>query len=65
MILPALAADWHLEGSDIPALLKLAGILQSETDSEIPSHHLNLNVLMAGGDISIPSGRLNTGMGHI
>lgn len=64
-ILRSLSVDWHLEGSDIPSLLKLAGILPAKPAGRIPSHRLILNGQMEGGDIIVPSGRLDVDNGHI
>ncbi|MBW2440278.1 MAG: translocation/assembly module TamB domain-containing protein [Deltaproteobacteria bacterium] len=65
LILRSLAADWHLEGTDIPSLLKLAGIQPLQPDASIPSHRLVLSGRMAAGDITIPVGRLDVDNGHI
>ncbi len=61
----SLSADWHMESSDIPSLLKLAGILPAKPDGRIPSHRLIFNGQMEGGDVNIPSGRLDVENGYI
>ena len=65
LILRSLAADWRLEGTDIPSLLKLAGIQPLQPDSPVPSHRLVLSGRMAAGELTIPLGRLDVDNGHI
>ena len=64
-ILRSLAVDWHLEGTRIPSLLKIAGVEIPRPDDRIPSHRLMLNGQMKDGRVKIPAGRLDVEGGHI
>jgi hypothetical protein len=65
LIFRSLSADWDLDGTDIPSLLKLAGIQPLKPGASTPSHRLVLSGQMAAGDITIPLGRLEVDNGHI
>ena len=64
-ILRSLAVDWHLEASDIPAVLRLFGLTLAGHDDRIPAHRLFLSGRFEGGDLIIPEGRLDAGGGHV
>jgi autotransporter translocation and assembly factor TamB len=61
----SLAVDWQLEASDVPAVLRLFGLVLEGHDDRIPSHRLTLNGRLEGGDLIIPEGRLDAEGGHI
>ncbi len=65
LILRSLAADWDFEGTDIPSMLKLAGIQPLKPDAPIPSHRFVFSGGMAAGEVTIPNGRLDVDTGHI
>ena len=64
-LLQSLFVDWHLEGSNIPLLMKLMGKTFEEHDEQIPYHTLKLRGTMEDGDIQISKGILETESGYI
>jgi len=65
LILRSLALDWRLEGTDIPSLLKVAGVRFEDRAEQMPPHRLILNGRMENGRIMIPVGRLDVEGGYI
>lgn len=61
----SLAVDWHLEASDVPAVLRLFGLTLAGHHERIPVHRLILNGRLEDGDLIIPAGRLDAEGGHI
>ena len=61
----SLAVDWQLEASDVPAALKLFGLILEGHDDRMPTHRLILNGRLESGNLIIPEGRLDADGGHI
>ena len=64
-ILRSLAVDWRLESTDIPSLLKIAGVGFGDHADRISPHRLILNGRMESGRVMIPLGRLDVEGGYI
>jgi autotransporter translocation and assembly factor TamB len=64
-LLQSLTANWGLEFTDIPSLLKLAGVTAKTQGGPIPSHRLVLSGRIDNGNVVIPDGRLETDVGYI
>jgi autotransporter translocation and assembly factor TamB len=64
-ILRSLAADWRLEGTNIPSLLTIAGVGFGDHADQIPPHRLILSGRMANGKLMVPEGRLDVEGGYI
>jgi hypothetical protein len=61
----SLVVDWRLEGTDVPSLLRLAGVNLGKIDAPVPSHRLVLNGRMENGRLIVPHGRLDVEDGYI
>ena len=64
-LLQSLTANWELEFTDIPSLLKLADVTAKTQGGPIPSHRLVLSGRIDNGNVVIPEGRLETDVGYI
>ncbi len=64
-ILRSLTADWRLECTHIPSLLKIAGVEIPGPEDRIPAHRLMIKGQMEDGRLKIPDGRLDVEGGHI
>jgi autotransporter translocation and assembly factor TamB len=64
-ILRSLTVDWRLEGTNIPSLLRVAGVGFGDHADQMPPHRLILSGRMADGKLMVPEGRLDVEGGYI
>ena len=64
-LLQALMADWELECTDVPALLKLVGVALKTPGGPPPNHRLVLKGRIESSQVVIADGRLETDLGYV
>jgi hypothetical protein len=64
-LMDSLEANWELDCTDVPSLLKLLGVSLESSGGPMPNHRLILSGRMESGNITIPDGRLELDRGHV